>query len=117
MALTVALALGLGLFAAARHGRPADLLVMGLSQLGISIPNFWFGLLLILLFAVNLGWLSAGGFPGWHAGLLPALSGLVLPSLSLAAVQAAIRSEAHTSELQSLMRNSYAVLCLDKKQH
>lgn len=107
MILTVALALGLGLFAAARHGRPADLLVMGLSQLGISIPNFWFGLLLILLFAVNLGWLSAGGFPGWHAGLLPALSGLVLPSLSLAAVQAAILARITRSAVLDVLREDF----------
>ena len=107
MILTVALALGLGIFAAARHGRPADLLVMGLSQLGISIPNFWLGLLLILLFSVNLGWLSAGGFPGWQAGPLRALSGLVLPSLALAAVQAAILARITRSAVLDVLREDF----------
>jgi peptide/nickel transport system permease protein len=107
MTLTVTLALGLGVFAAARHGRPADLLVMALSQLGISIPNFWLGLLLALLFAVDLGWVSAGGFAGWHAGLWPALSGLILPSLALAAVQAAILARITRSAVLEVLREDF----------
>jgi len=65
MALTVALALGLGVYAAAHHGRARDFGVMLGSQLGIAIPNFWFAILLILVFAVQLQWVGAGGFPGW----------------------------------------------------
>ena len=41
---------------------------MGISQIGIAIPNFWFAILLILLFAVRLHWFAAGGFPGWAGG-------------------------------------------------
>lgn len=107
MLLTVALALGLGVFAASRHNRPADVIVMGISQLGISIPNFWFGLLLILLFAVNLGWLTAGGFPGWGAGLWPALQSLILPSVALAAVQAAILARITRSAVLEVLREDF----------
>ena len=46
--------------------------------------------ILILVFAVTLGWLPAGGFPGWEAGLLPALSALLLPAVALALPQAGI---------------------------
>lgn len=107
MTLTVILALLLGTFAASRHGRPADLLVMSVSQLGISLPNFWLGLLLVLLFAVNLGWLSAGGFAGWHAGLWPALRGLILPSVALAAVQAAILARITRSAVLDVLREDF----------
>ncbi|WP_341704613.1 ABC transporter permease [Ferrovibrio sp.] len=107
MLLTVVLALGLGIYAAARHNRPGDLVVMGISQLGISIPNFWFGLLLILLFAVNLGWLSAGGFAGWADGPGPALLGLILPSLSLATVQAAILARITRSSVLEVLGEDF----------
>src|SRR5260221_13933103 len=90
MALTTVLAIGLGVYAAAHHNRLGDVGVMSLTQLGIAIPNFWFAILLILLFAVHLGWFSAGGFPGWSAGVWPALKSLLLPALALALVQAAI---------------------------
>jgi peptide/nickel transport system permease protein len=65
MALTVVLALTLGVYAASRHNKLGDVGVMAASQLGIAIPNFWFAILLILVFAVQLQWVSAGGFPGW----------------------------------------------------
>ncbi len=107
MLLTIVLALGLGVLAAARHNRPADVIVMGISQLGISIPNFWFGLLLILLFAVNLGWLSAGGFPGWGGGPGPALQAMILPSVALAAVQAAILARITRSAVLEVLREDF----------
>ena len=64
MALTTVLALVAGIYAAARHNKLGDVGVMGLTQVGIAIPNFWFAILLILLFSVHLQWFSAGGFPG-----------------------------------------------------
>src|SRR5207237_4803614 len=72
MALTTVLALSLGIFAAARHRKLGDVGVMTLSQAGIAVPNFWFAILLILVFAVRLHWFDAGGFPGWDAGFWPA---------------------------------------------
>ena len=94
MLLAAALALGAGVYAAAHHQRPGDWGLMGLAQIGIALPNFWFAILLILLFAVQLQWFPAGGFPGWRAedggGLWPGLHALVLPALSLAVVQGAI---------------------------
>ncbi len=77
------LALPMGLYAAAYQGRWPDKLLMGSTQLGLAIPSFWLAMLLIVVFAVRLQWVSAGGFPGWTqdsgGGLLPALQALILP--------------------------------------
>ena len=56
MALTTVIALALGLYAAAHHNRAGDVGVMAASQVGIAIPNFWFAILLILVFSVKLQW-------------------------------------------------------------
>ena len=111
MALTVVLALGLGLYAAARHNTLGDVGVMAASQLGIAIPNFWFAILLILLFAVKLQWVSAGGFPGWSeddgGGLWEGLKSLVLPAVALALVQAAILARMTRSAVLEVMREDF----------
>jgi peptide/nickel transport system permease protein len=88
--LAVTLALPLGIAAAARRDRAVDRFVLVFSQLGVAVPNFWLGLLFILLFSTKLGWLPAGGFPGWSAGPGPALRALVLPAVALALPQAAV---------------------------
>ncbi len=111
MGLTTTLALSAGIYAAARHNKLGDVGVMGLSQLGIAIPNFWFAILLILLFSVGLGWFSAGGFPGWSqedgGGLLPGLKALLLPAISLAVVQAAILSRITRSAVLEVLREDF----------
>ena len=107
MAISVAMAMVLGVFAAAHHNRSGDVAVMGVSQLGISVPNFWLALLLILLFAVHLRWFSAGGFPGWDAGAWPALKSLLLPALALATVQGAILTRFTRSAVLETMREDY----------
>ncbi len=88
--LSTAIAVPLGMFAATRHNRLGDYGVMAFSQIGIAVPEFWFGILMVLLFAVTLGWLPAGGFAGWEAGVGPALRSLILPATALAVSQAAI---------------------------
>ena len=113
MALTVVVALALGVYAASRHNRAGDVGVMALSQLGVAVPSFWLAILLILLFAVQLQWVSAGGFPGWsgddgcEGGIWPGLKALLLPALSLAAVQAAILARVTRSAVLETMREDY----------
>src|SRR5690606_20302633 len=92
-------ALPIGVFAAARHGRLADTLAMGGAQIGIAIPNFWFALLLVYVFAVGLRWLPSGGFPGWEAGAAPAFRALILPAIALGLPQAAILARITRSAL------------------
>lgn len=107
MALTSVMALALGVYAASRHGRPGDWGVMLFGQIGIAVPNFWFAILLILLFAVRLGWFQAGGFPGWSAGVGPALKALLLPAVSLSVVQAAILARVTRSSVLEVMREDF----------
>ena len=113
MTLTVVVALVLGVYAASRHNGPGDFGVMVLSQLGVAVPSFWLAILLILLFAVQWQWVSAGGFPGWSGagasdgGLWPGLKALLLPALSLAAVQAAILTRVTRSSVLEAMREDY----------
>ncbi|MBV8564249.1 MAG: ABC transporter permease [Methylobacteriaceae bacterium] len=107
MLLTTALALGLGILAAAHHRRLGDLGAMTLSQVGIAVPNFWLAILLILFFAVRLRWFAAGGFPGWDAGVGPALKALVLPAVALAAVQAAILTRVIRAAVLDVMREDF----------
>lgn len=98
-ALSLVIALPLGIFAAARRGRLADTAVVSATQLGIAIPNFWFAILLVFFFATTLHWFSAGGFPGWDEGAGPALQALILPAIALALPQAAILTRVTRSSL------------------
>ena len=107
MVLTTVIALLVGVTAAARHNRLGDVGLMGLAQVGIAVPNFWFAILLILLFSVKLQWFSAGGFDGWGEGVLPGLKALVLPALSLAVVQAAILARITRSAVLEVMREDF----------
>lgn len=99
LALAVLVAFPVGIWAAARRGRAADSVVMTATQLGIALPNFWFAMLLVLVFAVRLRWMPAGGFPGWGAGILPGLRALTLPAIALALPQAAILARVMRSAL------------------
>ena len=105
--LSTAIALPLGVAAAARHGRLSDTAIMGFVQLGVAVPNFWFAMLLILLFAVNLGWVPAGGFAGWEEGAGSALLSLLLPAIALALPQAAILARVTRSSVLEVMKEDY----------
>ena len=108
MALTTVLALLVGVYAASRHNRAGDVGLMAVTQVGIAIPNFWFAILLILLFSVHLRWFAAGGFPGWSdEGVGGALKALLLPAVSLAVVQAAILARITRSAVLDVMREDF----------
>jgi peptide/nickel transport system permease protein len=107
LALSTLVAFPVGIWAASRRGTAVDTGVMGATQLGIAIPNFWFAMLLVLVFAVNLRWFSAGGFPGWSAGAWPALKALTLPAIALALPQAAILARVMRSALIDSLGEDY----------
>ncbi len=107
MSLTAVLALVVGIYAAANHNKLGDVGLMGMTQVGIAIPNFWFAILLILLFSVQLKWFSAGGFPGWREDLGLSFQSLLLPALSLAVVQSAILARITRSAVLEVLREDY----------
>jgi len=105
--LSTVIAIPVGIFAAARRGRAGDAVSMGAAQLGVAIPNFWFALLLIYVFAVWLRLVPAGGFPGWGAGIWPGLRSLILPAVALALPQAAILARVTRSSLLEVLGEDY----------
>lgn len=105
--LAIAVAFPIGVFAARRRGRAADTVTMGVTQVFMAMPNFWFAMLLVLVFAVGLRWLPAGGFPGWEAGIWPALKALLLPAVALALPQAAILARVLRSALIDTLDEDY----------
>ncbi len=108
-ALTVStlIAFPAGIYAASRRGRPGDLAVMGATQLGVAVPNFWFAMMLVLIFAINLRWFGAGGFAGWEKGVFAALKSLTLPAIALALPQAAILTRVMRSALLDTLGEDY----------
>ena len=97
--LSTLIAFPAGIIAATKRGAVADTSIMGTTQLGIAIPNFWFAMILVSVFAIKLRWFSAGGFPGWENGLFTGLKALTLPAIALALPQASILARVMRSSL------------------
>ncbi len=107
LTLSTLIAIPAGILAASKRGKLPDVSIMGLTQLGIAIPNFWFALLMIYVFAVYLRWVPAGGFPGWEAGIGNVLVSLALPAIALALPQAAILARVTRSALLESLGEDY----------
>ncbi|SFK95874.1 ABC transporter permease [Shimia haliotis] len=107
LTLSTLIAFPVGIYAASRRGQAGDMAVMGATQLGIAVPNFWFAMMLVLIFAINLRWFSAGGFVGWDKGLLPALKSLTLPAIALALPQSAILARVMRSSLLDILSEDF----------
>jgi peptide/nickel transport system permease protein len=105
--ISTTLAFAAALFAAARVGRGGEAAVGAITQLGLAVPNFWLGILLVVIFAVELHWVSAGGFPGWGTGFWTAIKALTLPAIALAMPQAAILARVMRAALLEALREDY----------
>ncbi|MDA5093584.1 ABC transporter permease [Aliiroseovarius sp. KMU-50] len=105
--LSTTIAIPVGMLAASRRGGIADYGIMGATQLGIAVPNFWFAMLLVLIFSIQLRWFSAGGFPGWDQGFWPGVKALTLPAVALALPQASILSRVMRSSLLEVLHQDY----------
>ncbi|MDZ7708002.1 MAG: ABC transporter permease [Trueperaceae bacterium] len=101
------IALPLGLLAALRRGTWVDPVVTSVAQLGAAVPSFWLGLLFVLLFAVELGWLPAGGFSPWARDPVASMRSLVLPMLALGLGQAAVMTRMTRSSMIEALAQDY----------
>jgi peptide/nickel transport system permease protein len=107
MLFAVAISLPFGIYAARNQNRPGDVTVMCFTQLGLAIPEFWFGILLILLFSVQLGWFSAGGFPGWGVDVWGSFRALLLPAFALGVIRASILTRLTRSSMLEVLGEDY----------
>ncbi len=107
MVVALLIALPLGITAAMRHRRPSGTLLSGLSQVGVAVPNFLVGIMLITLFAVQLRWLPSGGWVPPAEDPWGFAQRLVLPAVSLGLVQGAILTRYVRSAVLDVLREDY----------
>lgn len=107
MVIAVLIAVPVGSVMAMRHRRLSGVLLSGLSQVGVAVPAFLAGILLITLFAVRLRWLPANGWTPPAANPGRFLEQLVLPAFSLGVVQAAVLTRYVRSAVLDVLREDY----------
>ena len=109
MSILFAILIGVpvGIIAALRHGTFLDRILTGASTLGIAVPNFWLGMILVSVFALNMGWFPAGGFDGISVGLGPFLKSSILPAITLGSAGAAEVARQLRSALIDVMATDY----------
>jgi peptide/nickel transport system permease protein len=107
MIFAVIISLPLGIFAARHQNQPGDVTVMFFTQLGLATPEFWLGILLILLMSVKLGLFAAGGFPGWSDDFWGSLQALLLPAFALGVIRASILTRLTRSSMLEVLREDY----------
>jgi len=103
----VAISIPLGVYAARHQNKKGDLGVMFFTQLGLATPEFWLGILLILLFSVHWGIFSAGGFPGWSVDFWGSVKSLLLPSFALGVIRASILTRLTRSSMLDVLCEDY----------
>ncbi|MEO1493554.1 MAG: ABC transporter permease [Pseudomonadota bacterium] len=105
--VAVLIAIPAGLVSAIRRGRPVDHGVTFIAFLGLSMPDFWLGILLILFFAANLGWLPAIGYQPLSEGFWPWLSHLILPAIAAGTAFSAIIARMVRSSMLEVLKTEY----------
>lgn len=107
MLVALAIAIPAGVLAAARRNRPADYGAMAFSMVGVAMPNFWLGLVLILFFGLELGWLPIRGMGSLEDGLWDVIRHLILPSITLGTALAAILSRLMRNAMLDVLAEDY----------
>ncbi len=107
LALSTIIAFPVGMIAAARRGKATDTGIMAATQLGVAVPNFWFAMFMVVIFAIKLRWFSAGGFPGWDVGFWLSIKSLTLPAIALALPQASILARIMRSSILDTLDQDY----------
>ncbi len=107
MGLTLVFGLSIGIVAALRHNTIVDQAAMVIALLGVSLPNFWVGLVLIVLFSVQLGWLPTGGYVAFGDDPVGWLRSATLPAVSLALLQIGLLARITRSAMLEVLRQDY----------
>ncbi len=107
LTLSTILAIPIGVYSARHHGKSVDTGIMSIAQIGIAIPNFWFAILLVYVFAIVLRILPSGGFPGWGESVTGSLQALILPVVALALPQASILARVMRSALLDVLHEDF----------
>jgi peptide/nickel transport system permease protein len=105
--LTLLVALGSGVLAALRQNSWVDQILMTIALIGVSLPNFWLGLMLIILFAVWLGWLPSGGYVPFFDDPLGWFAAATLPAVSLALLQMGLLARITRATMLEVLRQDY----------
>lgn len=108
-ALLIALLVGIpaGIISAYKRNTVVDYIVMVISLMGVSMPVFWLGVMLVLVFSVNLGLLPATGMGSWAAGPAAFMRHLILPSITLATIPMANFSRITRSSMLEVLSQDY----------
>jgi len=112
--LACLIALPLGIYGATHFGGPGDLVATILSQLGLAIPAFWLGIILILVFGVRLNWLPAGGFTEWSQDPAKAFLSLLLPAITLGLIRGAALTRMTRSSVLDVLNQDYVATARSK---
>jgi peptide/nickel transport system permease protein len=107
LVLTLLIGVTSGIIAALRQNTWVDQVAMMVAMLGISIPNFFLGLLMIIFFAVQLGWLPSGGYVPFSQDPLGWLRSTTMPAISLALLQAGLLARITRSGMLEVLRQDY----------
>jgi len=107
MIFAILISIPMGIYSSLHRNRIGDYGIMAFSQIGLAVPAFWAGILLILLFAVTLHWLPAGGFQPWQVDPMRTLRSLFLPALSLGLVRAAVLTRMTRSSMLEVLGEDY----------
>lgn len=107
VALATLVAVPAGLLAAWRQDTPLDFMILFVSILFLSLPSFWLGLMMIYLFAINFGWFPTVGFVSVHEDFAGGLIYLVMPVITLAAVETGVLARMIRSQTLEILRLDY----------
>jgi len=107
--LAIIIGVPLGITAAVKQGTFFDGSIMTFAIIGVSIPRFWFGLLIMILFSVKLGWLPTGGYIPLTENFLEGLKRLIMPAMSLGFAQAALIARMTRSSMLEVIRQDYII--------
>ncbi|MBS7701136.1 MULTISPECIES: ABC transporter permease [unclassified Chelatococcus] len=107
LVLTVLFGISIGMVAAMRHNRILDQVAMVIALLGVSVPNFWLGLVMIVLFSVQLGWLPTGGYVPFTEDPIAWLRSATMPAISMALMQIGLLARLTRSTMLEILGQDY----------